>query len=75
MEQKIFEIIINIMNIKSDRINRETDLFLDLEMNSFDIVNLITEIEDQFNLEIFEKDIKGVKNIDDIIKVLKQKGV
>ena len=47
-------IIINIIEDDSVVIDENTDLIIDLEMDSLDIINLYSEIENIFNINLDE---------------------
>jgi len=47
-------IIINIIEDDSVVIDENTDLIIDLEMDSLDIINLYSEIENKFNINLDE---------------------
>ena len=42
----------------------------DLGMSSFDLIQLVCEIEDEFNVEILDGSIRDFKTISDIINFL-----
>jgi acyl carrier protein len=61
-KNELFEKVVNILegiipNV-SQKIDENTALIRDLEMDSMDFVNYITQVEMQFNIKISDDDIK-----------------
>lgn len=73
MEELVLKIIANQLGIAEASLSNETNLLTDLKIDSFDIVMLVTEFEDTFDIEIEEKEIKQIRTIDDIINLIKNK--
>lgn len=48
----------------------ETVIIADLGLNSLDLVNLVTEIEDEFDVEIPDRAIKLFKTVKDVIRFI-----
>lgn len=48
-------------------INENTVLVSDLGLNSFDLVQLVCNVEDDFDIEIPDKEIKNLKTVGDVI--------
>lgn len=48
----------------------DTVIISDLGLNSLDLVNLVTEIEDEFDVEIPDRAIKFFKTVKDVIKFI-----
>ena len=42
---------------KSDNISTESILSTDLDLTSFDLVNIVADFEDEFDIEISDRDI------------------
>jgi len=64
---KVKEIIAEQLSVDADSITMETDLVNDLSADSLDVVELVMEIEQNFNLEIPDDVLKEVKTIKDIV--------
>lgn len=67
--KKIQDIILPYLE-KPCEIKMETNLLKDLELNSVDIVNIIVEIEDDFQCEIEDAQIPNMYLIKDIIQYI-----
>ena len=60
---------------KTDRnsINENTALVADLGLSSFDVVSIVTEFEDEFDIEIPDRDIRKMVTVGDILAYLDEK--
>lgn len=72
MIEKIKEILMNHVEVPMDEIKAETNLKEDLGLNSLDVVNLMVAFEDEFNIEISDRDIKDLMTVGDIAEYLEQ---
>ena len=72
MLEKLKEIIFEIKEdsgIDKDQINLATNLRIDLEFDSLELAQLTVEVEDEFDVDIFEDGI--IETIGDILNKLK----
>ncbi len=53
-------------------LERDTVISRDLKLNSLEIVSLICAVEDEFDIEIDDKDIKSIVTIGDLIKYIEK---
>ncbi len=53
----------------------DTDFIQDLELNSFDIMNIICAFEEYFNIIIPTRDVWQIKVVADVISYLNKRGV
>lgn len=67
---KVKQIIAEQLSVDEDSITMETDLIDDLKADSLDVVELVMEIEQQFNIEIPDEILKEVKTIKDIVNFI-----
>ncbi len=65
---KIKKIIAEQLQAEEADIKPETSLMKDLEADSLDAVEIIMEIESEFNIEIPDEDAEKFVSIDDIVK-------
>lgn len=70
MIDKLTQIIRNSTGDNSIVIDENTVLLSDLGMNSLELVNLVCEIEDEFDIEIPDRAIKSFKTVGDVIKFI-----
>ena len=52
--QKLQRIIADVLNISEDKITKESAFVDDLKADSLDVFQIITEIEDQFGIQIHD---------------------
>jgi acyl carrier protein len=52
----------------------DTDFVADLELNSFDIMNIICAFEDHFNTSISNKDVWNLHRVRDVIDFIYARG-
>ena len=70
MKEEIIKIIAGIAEVPEKSINENTNLLADLDLESLDLVTLISEIETKYELEIPDKEIKKIQTVGDIINYL-----
>lgn len=75
MEQKIVEIIQKVTDNPNLTIDNNIDLIEEDVIDSFAFIELITELEDTFNIEIQPSQIPSQtwRNIESIIQMVKEK--
>lgn len=63
--EKLKEIIASILNIEIEMIERESKLIDDLGADSIDLFQIITAVEDEFNIEISNDEFMNIVTIGD----------
>lgn len=56
-------------------ITYETDFVKDLELSSFDIMNIICEFEDRLDVTIPERDVWQIHQVKDIFAYMEKRGI
>ncbi len=72
VDDKVFEIVAERMGAKKEDISKETSFVTDLGADSLDQVELIMELEDQFDLNIPDEDAEKLQTIGDAIKYIEE---
>ncbi len=67
MLERLAKIIREYTGETEPNINRDTVLISDLGLNSFELVNLVCSVEDEFDIEIPDRAIKNFKTVGDVI--------
>ena len=67
---KLTEIVHEQTGNNSITISRDSVLLADLGMNSFDLINLVCLLEDEFDVEIPDRVIGNFKTIGDVMDYL-----
>lgn len=63
--QKLQRIIADVLNISEDKITKESAFVDDLKADSLDVFQIITEIEDQFGIQITDDAIENIVTVGD----------
>lgn len=77
MEEQLFEFIEKIIlkvTGKKGLVN-DTDFVKDLGLTSFDVMNVVCEFEDYFDIEIPTRDVWKLHRVKDVIDYMIQKGI
>lgn len=77
MEEQLFEFIEKIIlkvTGKKGLVN-DTDFVKDLGLTSFDVMNVVCEFEDYFDIEIPTRDVWKLQRVKDVIDYMIQKGI
>ena len=72
MLKKIEEIFAEVTGIKNPDFTPKTKLSKLSELSSFGVVQLVCEIEDEFDVSIPNSELKKFKTVGDIIKYLEK---
>ena len=67
---EVKEILIAQLDINEDKVEAESSLFDDLDMDSLDAIDLAMTIEDQYSIEVPDEVIKSFKTVDDVVSYI-----
>ncbi|MGL6125434.1 MAG: acyl carrier protein [Metamycoplasmataceae bacterium] len=65
-----------ILNIVKKRTNKKISISTDIRsigLDSLDLVEIVMEIEKEFDIKIPDEKLTNIKNIDDLIKLIENK--
>ena len=68
--EKVREILSEQLEIDPDEITLDTDIINDLGADSLDLVDFVMSLEDEFDKEIPDEDVEGIKTIGDIVSYI-----
>lgn len=68
MFDKVKDILLNYANVTE--ITEDSMLEADLGLSSFDVLSIVTEFEDMFEIEISNRDIEKFTSVKDILEYL-----
>ncbi len=68
--EKLRAILAEVACTDPETIRLETDLAMDLGMDSLDAIMVAAEVEDQFGVKIEDADVKGIRKVQDIVALL-----
>jgi acyl carrier protein len=75
LEDKVIEIIMEHLDVTREECVPEASFIDDLGADSLDLVELIMEMEENFELQITDEELEKIRTIKDVIDFLRSKGV
>ena len=72
MLERIRNIICEFVDIDPESITLETNIRTDLGLNSLELVNLAVEIEEEFDVEIPDREAMGLETVADAIRSIEE---
>ena len=72
VEEKIKEIMAKVLR-KPDIVITPTTTFQDLKADSLDVVQILVALEDHYDLELMDDDLKDLKNLGEFIAYVTKK--
>ena len=75
MLEQLEEIIFQVTGKKNLNLTDDTDFVKDLELNSFDVMNIISSLEELYDVDIPTRDVGQLRQVKDAVEYLKAKGV
>jgi acyl carrier protein len=67
VQSRIVEIIANQLSLREDDIKEDSRFVDDLGADSLDIVELIMEMEEEFDIEIPDEDVEKMATVKDVL--------
>ena len=75
LEEKVIKIVMEQLDLTSEECVLEASFVDDLGADSLDIVELLMEMEEAFDIEIADEELEKIATIQDVVDFLRQKGV
>ena len=72
MLERVIRIIAEYADVPEAEINENTDIRADLGLNSLELVNLAVEIEEEFDVEIPDREAMGLETVEDAIHIIEE---
>lgn len=72
LEKQVVTLISKSLKIEEDKVKPECSFIDDLGADSLDIVELVMAMEDEFQIDIPDKDAESIKTVQDAINYIKQ---
>lgn len=70
LQQQVKDILAEYASIPEEEIQLDSTLQKDLGLNSLDVINIVVEFEDAFDIEIDEPDIRAFTTVGDLVDYL-----
>lgn len=67
---KVAELLAEHLGIDASTITPESDVVKDLGADSLDVVQLLMELEDNFNVVVSEDDAASLRTVGDIVNII-----
>ncbi len=75
MFEKMKEILVEQLNINADEVTLDTRFKEDLDADSLDLFDMLTTLEDEYNIEIPAEDMEDLTTVGKVIEYLKTRGL
>jgi acyl carrier protein len=75
LEEKVIGIIMEQLDVTREECVPEASFLDDLGADSLDLVELIMEMEETFDIQIADDELQQVRSIKDVLDYLRNKGV
>jgi acyl carrier protein len=75
LEEKVISIIMEQLDVTREECSTEASFTDDLGADSLDLVELIMEMEEIFDVQIADNELEKIRTIGDVIDYLKGRGV
>lgn len=66
--EKLRDILVDQLDVEEDKVTMNASIQDDLGADSLDIVDLIMSLEEEFDVEIPDDQVEGMKSVGDIVK-------
>ncbi|MDE6599784.1 MAG: acyl carrier protein [Oscillospiraceae bacterium] len=67
---KVKEIIVDQLDVEADKVTTGANIQDDLGADSLDVVDLVMSLEEEFDIEIPDEAVEGIKTVGDIVKYI-----
>ena len=69
---KVRTIICEQLDLEEDKVTMDSNILEDLGADSLDIIDLIMSFEDEFDIEVPDEEIEGIKTVGDLVKYIEE---
>ena len=67
---KVKEIIVDQLDVEEEKVVAGANIQDDLGADSLDVVDLVMSLEEEFDIEIPDEAVEGIKTVNDIVKYI-----
>jgi acyl carrier protein len=72
MLETIREVICRFVDIDPNTLTEETNIRSELGLNSLELINIAVAIEDEFDVEIPDREVANLETLGDAIKIIQK---
>ncbi len=72
MLETLREVICRFVEIDPEKLTEETNIRSELGLNSLELINIAVAIEDEFDVEIPDREVGNIETLGDAIKVIEK---
>ena len=72
MLETLREVICRFVEIDPAKLTEDTNIRSELGLNSLELINIAVAIEDEFNLEIPDREVANIETLGDAVKVIEK---
>ncbi|GHU46423.1 acyl carrier protein [Clostridia bacterium] len=69
---KVKKIIVDQLDVEEDKVTLEASIQDDLGADSLDVVDLVMEFEDEFDIKIPDDQVENIKLVGDVVKFIEE---
>lgn len=69
--ERVKKIIVDRLEVDEDKVTPEASFKDDLGADSLDVVELVMELEDEFDMEISDEDAEKIVTVGDVVEYIK----
>lgn len=73
MYEKLLEIVRDYVDIDETTVTNNTDFVMDLGIDSFTLSEIACAIEDEFDIEVPETEMRRLKTVGDVMELIEEK--
>ena len=70
--EKVKEVLVDQLDVDEELVTSEASVTDDLGADSLDLVDLVMELENEFDVEIPNEDIQSIKTVGDIVAYIEK---
>ena len=71
--EQVKEIIVQELSVPEEKVKDSSTFESDLRADSLDVVELVMELEEKFDIEIPEDDFEQIKSVGDLVRYIESK--
>ena len=71
--EQVKEIIVQELSVPEEKVKESSTFESDLRADSLDVVELVMELEEKFEIEIPEEDFEQIRTVGDLVRYIETK--